>query len=37
MVHVDPETTYVVVAGGEGMSLVGGPSPPDPALYEGIA
>ncbi len=37
MVHVDPETTYIVVAGEEGMSLVGGPSPPDPALYEGIA
>jgi quercetin dioxygenase-like cupin family protein len=37
MAHVDAETTYRFVAGEEGMSLVGGPSPPDPALYEGVA
>lgn len=36
MAHVDPETTYVFVAAEEGISLVGGPSPPDPALYERI-
>jgi mannose-6-phosphate isomerase-like protein (cupin superfamily) len=37
MVHIDPGTTYVLSAGEEGISLVGGPSPPDPALYEGLA
>ena len=36
MVHVEPGTTYVLSAGEQGMSLVGGPSPPDPALYEGL-
>jgi quercetin dioxygenase-like cupin family protein len=34
MVHVDPGTTYVLSAGADGMSLVGGPSPPDHGLYE---
>jgi quercetin dioxygenase-like cupin family protein len=37
MVHVDPGTTYVLSAGEQGLSLVGGPSPPDPALYEGAS
>jgi quercetin dioxygenase-like cupin family protein len=37
MAHVDAETSHVFIAGEEGMSLVGGPSPPDPALYEGGA
>ncbi|MGH2869558.1 MAG: hypothetical protein ACRDNK_18585 [Solirubrobacteraceae bacterium] len=35
MVHIDPGTMYVLSAGEHGLSLVGGPSPPDPALYEG--
>ena len=34
MVHVDPGTAYVIRAGDAGMSLVGGPAPPDPAFYE---
>lgn len=34
MAHIDPGTTYVLAAAEEGMSVVGGPSPPDPALYE---
>jgi quercetin dioxygenase-like cupin family protein len=37
MAHIDAETTYRFVAGEEGMSLVGGPSPSDPALYQGVA
>jgi quercetin dioxygenase-like cupin family protein len=37
MVHIEPGTTYRLSAGGDGMSLVGGPSPPDRALYEGLA
>jgi quercetin dioxygenase-like cupin family protein len=36
MVHVDPDTRYVLVAAEEGIVLVGGPSPPDPALYEAV-
>ena len=36
MVHVDAETAYVLRAGEDGVSLVGGPAPPDPALYEGL-
>jgi hypothetical protein len=36
MVHIDPGTPYVLSAGEEGMSVVGGPSPPDLALYEGV-
>jgi quercetin dioxygenase-like cupin family protein len=34
MVHVEPDTTYALGAGEHGILLVGGPSPPDPALYE---
>lgn len=34
MVHVDGGTGYVISAGAEGLDLVGGPSPADPALYE---
>jgi quercetin dioxygenase-like cupin family protein len=37
MVHVDSGTKYVLSADGDGMSVVGGPSPPDQALYEGVA
>ena len=36
MIHVEPGTAYVIRAGSEGLELVGGPSPPDPALYEGL-
>jgi quercetin dioxygenase-like cupin family protein len=36
MAHVDVGTAYRFAAGAEGMSLIGGPSPPDPALYEGL-
>jgi mannose-6-phosphate isomerase-like protein (cupin superfamily) len=35
MVHADPGSAYRFRAGPEGLELVGGPSPPDPALYEG--
>ena len=37
MVHVEPGTAYLLRADERGMSVVGGPSPPDPALYEGLA
>lgn len=33
MVHVDPDTAYRFVAGRNGAVLVGGPCPPDMALY----
>jgi quercetin dioxygenase-like cupin family protein len=33
MIHVAPGTDYVLEAGGEGMQVVGGPSPPDSSLY----
>jgi quercetin dioxygenase-like cupin family protein len=36
MVHIEPGTAYVLRAGGDGMLIVGGPSPPDPVLYEGL-
>jgi quercetin dioxygenase-like cupin family protein len=34
MIHVEPGTPYVIRAGEGRLELVGGPSPPDPALYE---
>jgi quercetin dioxygenase-like cupin family protein len=34
MVHVDAGTAYELVAGGDGMELVGGPCPADESLYE---
>lgn len=34
MVHVDAGTAYELIAGPEGMELVGGPSPGDPSMYE---
>jgi mannose-6-phosphate isomerase-like protein (cupin superfamily) len=37
MVHVDAGTPYELVAGAEGMELVGGPCPADPRLYEGAS
>jgi len=33
MAHIEPGTTYTFVAGAAGMELIGGPCPPDPALY----
>jgi mannose-6-phosphate isomerase-like protein (cupin superfamily) len=36
MVHVDGGTSYELVAGNEGMELIGGPCPADPGLYEGV-
>lgn len=36
MAHIDARTKYAFTAGDHGISLVGGPSPPDPALYEGL-
>jgi quercetin dioxygenase-like cupin family protein len=36
MAHVDPGTPYVLCAGSEGLELVGGPAPADPALYESL-
>jgi len=37
MAHIDAGTTYSFTAADAGLSLVGGPCPPDPALYEGVA
>lgn len=37
MVHVDAGTPYELVAGDEGMELIGGPCPADPSLYEGMS
>ena len=37
MAHIDGDTGYVLSAGEEGLLLVGGPAPPDPRLYEGVA
>jgi quercetin dioxygenase-like cupin family protein len=34
MIHVAPDARYAIAARGAGVELVGGPSPPDPALYE---
>lgn len=33
MIFVEPGTAYAFTAGEEGMELLGGPSPHDPALY----
>jgi quercetin dioxygenase-like cupin family protein len=37
MVHVEPGTRYALCASSEGMELVGGPAPADPALYRSTA
>jgi mannose-6-phosphate isomerase-like protein (cupin superfamily) len=37
MVHVDAGTPYELVAGDEGMELIGGPCPADPSIYEGAS
>jgi mannose-6-phosphate isomerase-like protein (cupin superfamily) len=34
--HIEPGTPYVFSAGPDGAELVGGPCPPDPALYSGL-
>jgi hypothetical protein len=34
MAHIEPDTRYAFVAGDAGMELIGGPCPPDPALYQ---
>lgn len=36
MVLIDAGTDYALCASSEGMELVGGPAPADPALYEGL-
>jgi quercetin dioxygenase-like cupin family protein len=33
MIHIEPGTRYRFEAGGTGLELLGGPCPPDPALY----
>jgi len=37
MVHVEPGTAYVLAAGREGIEILGGPCPADPALYAGLS
>jgi hypothetical protein len=37
MFLIDPGTPYAIHADGGRVELVGGPSPPDPSLYEGLA
>lgn len=37
MVHVEPDTAYRIVGGAQGMEVVGGPCPADPALFKSIA
>lgn len=34
MLHIDAGTTYLIEAGADGAFLLGGPCPPDPAMYE---
>jgi quercetin dioxygenase-like cupin family protein len=36
MVHVEPGTGYVLAAGPEGIEILGGPCPADPALYAAL-
>lgn len=33
MIFVEPNTSYVIRAGDGGIEVMGGPCPPDPALY----
>jgi mannose-6-phosphate isomerase-like protein (cupin superfamily) len=37
MFLIDPGTPYAIHANGQRVELVGGPSPPDRSLYEGLA
>ena len=34
MAHIDPDTSYVFIAGPEGIEILGGPCPADPGMYE---
>ena len=34
MLHIDAATTYRIQAAADGALLIGGPCPPDPAMYE---
>lgn len=36
MIHIEPDTAYVCVAGRTGMELIGGPCPADPELYRSL-
>lgn len=36
MVHIDPGTAYRIAAGPDGIELVGGPCPADPALFKDV-
>jgi quercetin dioxygenase-like cupin family protein len=36
MIHIDGGTGYVIAAGDTGLELIGGPCPPDPALYDAL-
>ncbi len=35
--HVEPATPYVIKAGSGGAEIIGGPCPPDRAIYEHVA
>jgi quercetin dioxygenase-like cupin family protein len=37
MIHIEPGTPYRIAAGPEGIELVGGPCPADPALFADLA
>ena len=37
MIHISPRGEYRFEAGEAGLELIGGPCPPDPALYDGTA
>jgi quercetin dioxygenase-like cupin family protein len=37
MVHVEPGTAYLLEGGPDGIEILGGPCPADPALYAGLA
>ena len=36
MVHVDPHTPHSFTAGELGCEIIGGPCPPDPAVYDSV-
>ncbi len=36
MIFVEPDTSYVIEAGDDGLEVMGGPCPPDPALYANL-
>ena len=37
MIHVEPGTAYIAEASAAGLELIGGPCPPDPDSYRGLA